>query len=122
MGYEVEILGLTYYSRLVYKPYRDEFNFKTIHSFDDIRWVIINGIKYILVSSIISITFKKKQSGHAIAGLICDNIEYLYDSNNEIIYIIMNDVDTEINDIIKENLIYCLAIELEAAVDLERLI
>ncbi len=45
MGYEVEILGLTYYSEEVYKPYRDQFEFKTIHSYDDIRWVIINGIK-----------------------------------------------------------------------------
>ena len=45
MGYEVEILGLTYYSEEIYKPYRNEFTYKTIHTYDDIRWVIINGFR-----------------------------------------------------------------------------
>ncbi len=45
LGHEVEILGLTYYTKEIYEPYRNEFEFKTIHSYDDIRWVIINGYK-----------------------------------------------------------------------------
>jgi len=45
LGHDVEILGLTYYDSNVYKPYRNDFEYKTIQSYDDIRWVIINGYK-----------------------------------------------------------------------------
>lgn len=45
LGHEVEILGLTYYSDKVYEPYKDEFEYKTIQSHEDIRWVIINSRK-----------------------------------------------------------------------------
>ena len=45
LGHEVEVLGLTYYTDKVYKPYKDAFEYKTIKSHHDIRWVIINGRK-----------------------------------------------------------------------------
>ena len=45
LGHEVEVLGLTYNTDQVYEPYKDEYEYKTIRSFYDIRWVIINSIK-----------------------------------------------------------------------------
>ena len=45
LGHDVEVLGLTYYTDKVYEPYRDAFEYKTIKSHHDIRWVIINGRK-----------------------------------------------------------------------------
>jgi len=45
LGYEVEFLGLTFNSDEVYEPFKEEFVFKTVRSYYDIRWVIINSFK-----------------------------------------------------------------------------
>lgn len=45
LGHEVEVLGLTYNTNEVYLPYRGILQYKTIRTYLDIRWVIINGIK-----------------------------------------------------------------------------
>ena len=45
LGYEVEILGLTFNTDKIYEPYKDEFKYITIRSYLDIRWVIINARK-----------------------------------------------------------------------------
>ena len=45
LNYDVEILGLTYNTDKIYEPYENEFEYKTIRSYLDIRWVIINGKK-----------------------------------------------------------------------------
>lgn len=45
LGHEVEILGLTYNTDKIYEPYKDTFDYKTIRSYLDIRWVIINSRK-----------------------------------------------------------------------------
>lgn len=45
MGYEVEVLGLTFNSDKIYPPYKDEFDYKTLRTYLDIRWVIKNAFK-----------------------------------------------------------------------------
>jgi glycosyltransferase involved in cell wall biosynthesis len=45
LGHEVEVLGLTYNTDEIYAPYRDEFEYKTVKSYLDIRWVVINSHK-----------------------------------------------------------------------------
>ena len=45
LGFEVEVLGLTYNTDEIYEPYKDKFNYITIRSYLDIRWVIKNSIK-----------------------------------------------------------------------------
>jgi glycosyltransferase involved in cell wall biosynthesis len=51
LGHEVEVLGLTYNTDKVYEPYKNEFEYKTIRSFLDIRWVIINARKLAKMAS-----------------------------------------------------------------------
>ncbi len=45
LGHEVEVLGLTYNTDKIYEPYKNEFEYKTVRTYYDIRWVIINSIK-----------------------------------------------------------------------------
>ncbi len=47
MGWEVEILGFSYsYNpQTIYPPYKDEFNFKVLKVYNDIRWVILSSWK-----------------------------------------------------------------------------
>ncbi len=45
LGYDVEILGFTVNSDKIYEPYKDIFEYKTIKSYLDIRWFIINAFK-----------------------------------------------------------------------------
>ncbi|MBU2019119.1 MAG: glycosyltransferase family 4 protein [Bacteroidetes bacterium] len=43
LGHEIEIIGFTINSDLIYEPYRDEFEFKTIRVFLDIRWIVFKS-------------------------------------------------------------------------------
>lgn len=45
LGHEVEVLGFTYNTDKIYEPYKTEFEYKTIRTYLDIRWVIINSWK-----------------------------------------------------------------------------
>lgn len=45
LGFDVEILGFTINSDKIYEPYKNEFEYKTINTYLDIRWFIRNSFK-----------------------------------------------------------------------------
>ncbi len=45
LGHKVEVLGLTYNTDKIYEPYKNAFEYKSVRSYLDIRWVIINSRK-----------------------------------------------------------------------------